>query len=101
MTQGVWRKKLKLKYSKDVVDIVQFGSSVMLESKPRDVDIGVFFNKISLKEQLKQTQKIKRQIEEKVDLQVHVKAYDFYSFFDEGNFDKEGIVIYGWIVLFV
>ena len=62
MTQKLWQKKLKLNYSKDVFDIVQFGSSVIEGEAPNDIDIAVIFNKIPLKDQLNQAQKIKIQI---------------------------------------
>jgi hypothetical protein len=93
--QKFWQKKLKLIYSKDVLDIVQFGSSVLEGSTPNDVDIAVFFNKIPLKEQLEEAQKIKKQLQSESELPIHISSFDFYSFFDKGNFAKEGILIYG------
>lgn len=95
MTQKLWLKKLKLNYSKDVFDIVQFGSSVRKEKTPNDVDVAVIFGKISLKEQLIQSQKIKRQLEKFSDLPIHVKSFDLYSFFHPSNFAKEDILYYG------
>jgi len=87
--------KLKLNYSKNVLDIVQFGSSVLAESKPNDIDIAVIFKKISLNDQLEEAQKIKKQLEKHFDLPIHIKSYDFESFFEIGNFAKEGIMFYG------
>lgn len=89
------QRKFKLNYSKEVVDIVQFGSSVLEESNPNDIDIAVIFNKIPLKQQLEEAQGIKKQLEREFDLPIHIKSYDFYSFFDKGNFAKEGILFYG------
>ena len=57
MTQKLWLKKLKLKYNSKVLDIVQFGSSVLEGKVPNDLDIAVLFDKVSLKEQLEQLNK--------------------------------------------
>lgn len=95
MTQKLWQEKLKLTYSKDVFDIVQFGSSVAEGKKPSDIDITVIFYKIPLKEQLEQTQEIKRQLQKISELPIHVKSFDLYSFFDESNFARENILFYG------
>jgi len=84
-----------LSYSKEVIDIVQFGSSSLEGKKPNDIDIAVIFNKIPLKEQLNQAQEIKKQIEKFSEIPVHVISFDFYSLFDSSNFAKEGILFYG------
>jgi len=89
--QNLWQKKLKLNYSKDVFDIVQFGSSVMEGELPNDVDIAVIFHQISLKNQLNESQNIKKQIQNNVDIPVHVKSFDLYSFFNKSNFARESI----------
>ena len=99
MMQENLPKRLNLSYSKDVFDIVQFGSSVLVGIAPNDFDVAVIFFKIPLKEQLEEAQRIKRQIETKTKLQVHIKAYDLYSFFDKSNFAKEGILFYGKSVI--
>jgi predicted nucleotidyltransferase len=95
MMLKLWQKKLKLNYSKEVIDIVQFGSSVFEESNPKDIDIAIIFKKIPLKEQLEEKQKIKNQIQGQTELPVHVESFDFYSLFDRGNFAKQGILFYG------
>ncbi len=95
MTYRLWLKKLKLNYSKDIIDIVQFGSSVILGVIPKDVDIAVIFQKIPLKEQLNQAQEIKKQFQEQVDLPIHISSFDFYSLLDKGNFAKEDLFFYG------
>ena len=95
MTQKLWQKKLKLNYSPEIIDIVQFGSSVFEDSQPNDIDIAVIFKKIPVKEQLAERQEIKRQIQEKTELPVHIESFDFYSFFERGNFAREGILFYG------
>ncbi len=95
MMQQKLQKRLELNYSNNVVDIVKFGSSVMENSEPNDIDIAVIFKSIPLKQQLEEAQKIKRQLENRFDLPIHIKAYDFYSFFDTGNFAKESILFYG------
>lgn len=95
MMQESLQKKPKLSYSNNVFDIVQFGSSVLAGTEPNDMDIAVIFLKVPLKEQLEEAQKIKKQIENWSKLPVHIKSYDLYSFFDEGNFAKEGILFYG------
>lgn len=93
--QKLWLKKLKLNYSKDVLDIVQFGSSVEEGKMPNDIDIAVIFNKISIKEQLTQAQDIKKQLEKYSELPIHVTSFDLYSFFDSSNFAKESILFVG------
>jgi hypothetical protein len=93
--QNLLQKKLKLTYSENVFDIVWFGSSIFLDSEAKDLDIAVIFNKILLKDQLKEAQEIKQQIQKEVDLPVHVSSFDLYSFFDKGNFSKEGVLFYG------
>ena len=85
MMQKLWQEKLKLSYSENVIDIVQFGSSVLEESEPKDIDIAVIFQKIPLKEQLEERQKIKNQIQKFVDLPIHIESFDFYSLFDKGK----------------
>src|SRR4030042_3539701 len=95
MTLKLWQKKLKLNYNKEVIDIVQFGSSVFEEGNPKDIDIAIIFEKIPLKDQLKERQNIKNQIQKQAELPVHVESFDFYSFFDKGNFAKQGILFYG------
>lgn len=95
MTQRLWKKKLKLSYSKDVFDIVQFGSSVFDETKPNDIDVAVIFNKIPLKKQLIQAQKIKKQLQKFSEIQIHIISFDLYSLFDSSNFSKENVLFYG------
>jgi len=95
MMQKLWQEKLKLTYSKDVFDIVQFGSSVAEGKKPNDIDISVIFYKILLKEQLEQSQKIKLQLQKFSGIPLHIKSFDLYSFFDESNFARENILFYG------
>jgi predicted nucleotidyltransferase len=93
--QKLWLKKLKLSYSKDVFDIVQFGSSVEENKIPNDIDIAVIFNKIPIKEQLIQAQEIKRQLENKSELPIHITSFDLYSFFESSNFAKDSILFLG------
>ncbi len=95
MMQNLWQKKLKLHYSSDVLDIVQFGSSVVEGTEPRDIDVAVIFNKIPLKEQLGQAQAIKKQLEKETKIEIHISSYDFYSLFDSSNFAREGLLFYG------
>ena len=91
MMQKLWLKKLKLNYSENVLDIIQFGSSVLEESEPNDIDIAVIFYQIPLKQQLEERQDIKNQIKKQVELPIHIESFDFYSFFDKGNFARQGI----------
>lgn len=95
MMQKKLQKKLGLIYSKEVIDVVQFGSSVLEGSVPNDIDIAVIYNKIPVKEQLAYSQEIKKQLEKKFKLPIHIKSYDLYSFFDKGNFAKDSILFYG------
>lgn len=95
MTYRLWQKKLKLDYDKRVFDIVQFGSSVIEDNDPKDIDIAVIFTSMPIKDQLIESQKIKRQIETVADREVHIKSYDLYNLFDQANFAREGIIFYG------
>ena len=95
MMQKLWLKKPRISYSKDVFDILQFGSSVEEGKTPNDLDIAVIFNKIPLKEQLDQAQKIKKQLEKFVEIPVHMNSFDLYSLFDASNFAKESILFSG------
>jgi|GEM_PF-955643 len=97
--QKLWQTKLKLTYSKEVLDIVQFGSSVLEESSPKDIDIAVIFDKIPIKNQLEERQKIKKQIQELTELPVHIESFDIASLFHESNFAREGILFYGQSLL--
>lgn len=89
------QKKLKLNYSKNIVDIVQFGSSVIEGTEPKDIDVAVIYDKIKLKEQLEESQKIKKQLGKNFEIPVHIKSYDLYSLFDKGNFAGNSILFYG------
>ncbi len=93
--QKLWQKKLKLNYSDDVVDIVQFGSSILEESKPNDMDIAIIFKTISVKEQIKEAHNIKKQIEKLTELPVQIESFDLPRLFDKSNFAREGILVYG------
>ena len=95
----LWLERPKLNYSENVLDIVQYGSSVMEESQPNDIDIAVIFNKIPLKEQLDEAQEIKRQLTGISDIPIHIKSFDFYSFFDKSNLASEGILFKGISIL--
>ena len=95
MMQKLWLKKPKLNYKSDVLDIVQFGSSVKENNNPNDIDLAVIFKSISIKEQLEEAQKIKKQLEKVSELPVHIKPFDLYTFFDAANFAKENILFYG------
>lgn len=89
------QKKSDLIYSSEVIDIIQFGSSIIEGEKPNDIDIAVIQNKIPLKEQLENSQEIKKQLEKRFNLPIHINSYDLYSLFDAGNFARESILFYG------
>ncbi len=95
MMQRMWQKKLKLNYSKNVIDIVQFGSSVFEEKEARDFDIAVVFNNAPIKQQLEEAQQIKKQIEISSEKEIHISTFDLSTFFDNSNFSREGIIFYG------
>ena len=99
MTHKLWQKKLELNYSKAIIDIVQFGSTLEEGKNPRDIDIAVIFKSISLKQQLEEAQHIKKQLEKESNLPIHIKAYDYESLFDESNFAKESIIFLGMSLL--
>jgi len=88
MTYRLWQKRRALKYNNKVLDIVQFGSSMKENSDPKDIDIAVIFTNTPIKDQLIESQKIKKQIEKEVDKEVHIKSYDLYSLLDQANFAK-------------
>jgi predicted nucleotidyltransferase len=88
------QKNLELKYSKNVLDIVLFGSYLNRDNY-NDIDIAVFFKNLSIKEQLIESQQIKKQLEKLVDKPIHISSYDGNSFFSLSNFAREGILFYG------
>ena len=98
--QKLWQKKQKLNYSENVLDIVQFGSSVLEGSSPNDIDIAVIFHKISVKEQIKEAHEMKKQIEKLTSFPVQVESFDLESFFQEGNFARQGIMFHGKSILY-
>lgn len=100
MMQKLWQKKLELNYKSNVLDIVQFGSSMKEESNPNDIDIAVIFKSIPVREQLEEAQKIKRQLEKTSELPIHIVPYDFYTLFDPSNFAKESIIFYGKSIIY-
>jgi predicted nucleotidyltransferase len=91
----LWQKKLKLKFSNNVFDIVQFGSSTLDDSNPSDIDIAVIYQKIPLKTQLNESQLIKKQLKLLTNLDIHIKSYDLYTLLDPSNFAKQGILFNG------
>lgn len=100
MIQKLWLKKQKLNYNKEVFDIVQFGSSVIEENMPHDIDIAVIYKNLSLKEQLVHSQEIKKQLEKFSQIPIHMNSFDLHSFFDASNFAKENILFYGKSIIF-
>ena len=76
MMQKLWQQKLKLSYSKEVIDIVQFGSSVIEGKEYRDIDIVVIFENIPFKEQLNQAYEIKIQLKAFADREIHISQFD-------------------------
>lgn len=95
MMQKLWQKKPKLNYSPDVIDIVQFGSSIIEGRTPNDLDLAVIFKKIPLKEQLEQSQNIKKEAQKFAEIPIHINSFDLYSLFNASNFAKESILFYG------
>ncbi len=91
----LWQRKQKLSYSKNVFEIVQFGSSVLERSNPADLDIAVIFTSLPVKEQLKEGQKIKKQIEKLSDVKVQIENFSLDTLFKPDNFAREGILFYG------
>lgn len=87
----VWLKKPELNYS-SVFDIVQYGSSLIVDNEPNDVDVAVIFDKIPVKEQLLRAQEIKKQLQKVSELVIHIKSFDLYSLFESSNFARESIL---------
>lgn len=93
--QKLWQEKLKLKYSKEVFDIVQFGSSAIEGKDARDIDVAVIFNNLPLKRQIDEAYEIKKQLEKLTNEKIHISNYDLYGLFDASNFAREGIIFCG------
>lgn len=93
--QNLWQKKPKLNYNENIFDIVQFGSSVIEKRDANDLDVAVIFKKTSMKEQLLEAQKIKKQLKEYCEIPIHISSFELESFFDKSNFSREGILFYG------
>jgi len=89
--QKLWLKKLKLNY-KNIFDIVQFGSSALEDSNPNDIDIAVIFIETPIKEQLLQSQVIKKQLQKISEILIHINSFDLYSLFKDSNFARESIL---------
>ena len=91
-------EKQGLDYSDKVIDIIQYGSSVMESVEPNDIDIAVIYRSgTSLKEQLEESQKIKGQLRDRKELDV--KSFTIESLFEPSNFAREGIMLYGVSIL--
>ena len=95
MTQKLWQKKPKLNYTKNIFDIIQFGSSVVDGTTPNDLDIAIIFQDIPIKNQLIEAQKIKKQLEKISKIPIHVISFSLYALLDKSNFAKENIIFYG------
>lgn len=95
MTQNLLQKNATLKFSENVLDIIQFGSSVMTDEIYKDVDIAVIFKPTPIKVQLEEGQIIKKQLQKLIKFPIDISNFDLYSLFDESNFSREGILIYG------
>ncbi|MDO8564321.1 MAG: hypothetical protein Q7R87_04910 [Nanoarchaeota archaeon] len=95
MKEDIWLKSVKLNCSKNILDVVQFGSSVIEGKEFRDIDIAVIFNKISVKEQLNEAQDIKNQLRKFTDKDIHITSLDLYSLFEDSNFARDGVLFYG------
>lgn len=90
----LWQEKLDLDYP-NVIDMIQFGSSIRINSKPNDIDIAVIYEKISLDKQLSTSQKIKNYLKTKSDVPIDIHSFDIDSFFKDSNFSRKNILFYG------
>lgn len=95
MTHKLWQKKPKLNYSKNILDIIQFGSSETEDTTPNDIDIAIIFKEIPLKNQLTESQKIKKQLQKNLTLPIHTTSFTLQSLFDASNFARENILFHG------
>ncbi|MFT4326499.1 MAG: hypothetical protein ACMXYK_03290 [Candidatus Woesearchaeota archaeon] len=92
MTSQHLLKKLKQTWT-NVLDIIQYGSSIQYGIEPKDIDIAVLCKEIPLKEQLNLQQEIKTFFEKQSAIPIHIKTFTLYSLFSEGNFAKQSIVL--------
>ncbi len=95
MMHKLWQKKPKLIYTKNIFDIIQFGSSVAEGIIPNDIDIAIIFQKIPLKTQLIEAQKIKNQLKKLSEIPIHITSFDLYNLLNKSNFAKNNILFYG------
>ncbi|NQU78961.1 nucleotidyltransferase domain-containing protein [Candidatus Woesearchaeota archaeon] len=84
-------KRLKKYLSKEIFDIVIYGSSVKGKMKPGDIDIAVIFSSGSLDERLTTIQKIRKDLDVKVD----IKAILLHELFRPEFFSRTGIFLEG------
>lgn len=84
-------KRPEQKFEK-VLDIIQFGSSILYDAEPNDIDIAVLYEQIPLKEQLITSQRIKKSFETQTSIPIHINSYSYQTLLDQGNFAKESII---------
>ena len=91
MTSSFLVKK-PTQHFEEVLDIIQFGSSIQKGRIPNDIDVAVLYKEIPLKKQLEISQKIKYELGKEFDIPIHIKSYTYETLFDPSNFAKEGIL---------
>lgn len=85
--------------SKNIFDIVVYGSSVKSKENPNDLDIVIIFLNEKLDNMLKIAQEYKNIIKDKIK-NPDVKAINLIEFFDKNFLAREGILLEGYSVFY-
>src|SRR3989304_6680246 len=86
------------KKSKEIFDIVIFGSLMKGEEKPRDIDILVIFLEGTLRERLEKIQKIKFNLKKIINEEIDIKEILLKDLFSPNFLAREGIFLEGFSV---
>jgi len=81
--------------TKDVWDIVLYGSSVKGSFRPRDLDIMIIFLEGKLRDRLDKIQELKNNLRGKEFKDIDVKSMLLRDFFDKNFLARQGILLEG------
>jgi predicted nucleotidyltransferase len=101
MQKSSWaylKSESKKLLTKDIFDIVLYGSSVKSKEYPEDTDIAIIFFNKKLNERLEISQKFKDKIKNKIP-DPDVKGINLSDFMDASFFARQGIIIEGQSLL--